>query len=119
MGKTVYHYKNSDFFSSAENYNKAGEKTSETLWERDSFGRILAITDKDKDGKITGATKYVYGEHFEPISIDVILSQEKEINRIGKRDVEFDKNGNWIKVIRYRDGAPLNMTFRTYKFYYN
>lgn len=119
QGKTVYHYKNSEFFSSTESYNKAGEKTGETHWERDKFGRILTITNKNKEGKVIGIQKYAYGEHFEPISIDVILSQGKEINRIGKREVEFDENGNWIKVVRYQDGEPLNMTYRTYEFYDN
>jgi len=45
--------------------------------------------------------------------------QGKEINRIGKKEVEFDENGNWVKVVRYRNGEPFNMTFRTYKFYDN
>jgi hypothetical protein len=120
-GKTVYNYKNSEFFSSAENYNKTGEKTLETSWERDKFGRILTITHKDKEGKVIDTGKYSYGEHFEPISTDLILWKGEEINRIRKRDheLEHDENGNWIKQVLYHDGEPFRMIFRTYKFYEN
>ena len=116
-GKIIYKYNNTDFFSSSENYNKSGEKRNETIYKRDEIGRIISITNKNAEGKVMGLSKYIYGEHFEPISIDAEIAQGKKINRTGKREVEFDENGNWIKVVRYRDGEPRNMTFRTYKFY--
>lgn len=116
-GKAIYKYNNTDFFSSSVYYNKSGEKRNEIIYKRDKFGRIISITNKNAKGKVMGLSMHTYGEHFEPISIDAEIAQGKKINRIGKREVEFDENGNWIKVVRYRDGEPRNMTFSTYKFY--
>lgn len=115
--KTIYKYSNTNFFSNSEYYNKNGEKTSETIYERDELGRIKSFTNKNAKGKVMGFTKHVYGEHFYPVSIDTEILQGEKINRTGKREVEFDENGNWVKVVRYRDGKPRNITFRTYKFY--
>ena len=118
-GKRVYNYQNSEFFNSSESYNKDGEKIFETTHERDKFGRELTVTNKDKEGKVVYIQKTSYGEHFEPTYNHVILSQGKEINQISKRKGEFDENGNLIKLVRYQDGEPVNMTLRTYKFYEN
>ena len=103
----------------SESYNSTGVKVSESEFTRDNLGRILLATYKNREGKITSKVEYRYGTSWEPIAQDTKISNGQEVDIKGRREPVYDAKGNLIKLIRYKNDEPLNITERTYKFYDN
>ena len=115
--KMVYINDKNGFKVKQENYNTSGLKTYETVWERDNNGRMKTFTSKNAKGEIISSGKYEYKELWDPVITTTIISQGNEINEAIRRDFEFDKNGNWIRQIRYKNNELFNITERTYVFF--
>jgi hypothetical protein len=118
-GKVVHFCDKDGNLLKSETYNSTGVRVSESEISRDNLGRILIATYKNRAGVITSKVEYRYGPSWEPIAQDTKISNGKEVDIKGLREPVYDDKGNLIKMIRYRNDEPLNITERTYKFYDN
>lgn len=100
------------------NYNAAGQLTSEAEFTREEMGRIKTSTLKNSEGIITNQTEYYYStSHYEPVSMDIKITNGKPADVKGRREHFFDERGNWIRQVRYVNNEPVNITERVYTFY--
>lgn len=100
------------------NYNAAGQLTSEAEFTREEMGRIKTSTLKNSEGIITNQTEYYYStSHYEPVSMDIKITNGKPADVKGRREHFFDERGNWIRQVRYVNNEPVNITERVFTFY--
>jgi hypothetical protein len=118
-GKVVYYCDKDKNIIKSESYNSTGVKVQESEFTRDNLGRILSATYKNRAGVISSKVEYRYGTSWEPIAQDTKISNGQEVDIKGLREPMYDVKGNLIKLIRYKNDEPLNITERTYKFYDN
>ena len=126
-----------------EIYNNTGGIFKKHLYEYNDNGHIIKEVRLDRDGKHinsqefqrleNGNWKYsvlinrygtmvnkaenVYDENGVFVARNWIFRGERNINEKGKQIFEYDKNGNWIKLVRYRNNIPFNITERTFVYY--
>lgn len=116
-GVSKYSYDQNGFMVKQENFNADGDRTMEVNWERDNKGRIETYESKNGQGGIIYSGYCEYDDSWEPSAIVSQYSGGKKVNNVLKKEYEFDENGNWTKLISYRNDEPESITFRTFKFY--
>lgn len=116
-GETIYFWDKNGNLIKSENYSSAGAKYSESIFIRDSLGRILISTNKNGEGIITNRVEYSYGANWDPIAQDTKISNSQEVDIKGRRETVYDERGNTKSSTRYTNDEPVNITERTYIFY--
>lgn len=117
FGFSKYSYDENGFMLQQENFNGDGLRTMVVKWGRDDKGRMTSYEAINEQGEIIYSGHCEYGEFWEPTMIISKYSGGKEVKNIIKKEYEFDENGNWTKLIRYRNDVPESITFRTFKFF--
>lgn len=117
IGRYVYEY-NDDGFITKETYlNNSGKQNFSREFERMKNGNWKIQSYKNSLDKFVRQSENNYDENNNLISTDIKILNGQSVNINGKKMFEYDRNGNWTKLIRYRDEIPFNITERSYVYY--
>ena len=97
-------------------YNSDGRLQYKYTYKYDKKGNKIEFNSYDSDGRLGGKYTYKYDEKGNKI-------EENSYDSDGRLDpkwtykYEFDKQGNWINRIDFKNAIPTNFVEREYEYY--
>ena len=97
-------------------YNSDGSLDSKWTYKYDEKGNVIEMNEYNSDGSLGRKNSYKYDEKGNEIEYNGYNSDGSLENKNSYK-YEFDKQGNWIKQIKFKDGIPEYILERQYEYY--
>ena len=116
IAKYVYQYDENGNMTEMNIRSKYGSLKNKFFYKYDENGNMTEENRYDSDGIKYGKDTYKYDEKGNKIE-ENMYNSDGSLRSKNTYKYEFDKQGNWIKKIEFKDGIPEYILERQYEYY--
>ena len=115
--KHVYKYDEDGRIIKELRLNSEGEQIYSNEFDRFENGNWQYSTGINRFGNVVRKNENVYDENGVLVATNIKVLNGQDVDIKGKKVFDYDENGNWTKIVRYRDDIPFNITERSFVYY--
>ena len=114
--KFFYKYDENGNMTEENRYDSDGIKYGKDTYKYDEKGNKIEENMYNSDGSLRSKDTYKYDEKGNKIE-ENMYNSDGSLRSKNTYKYEFDKQGNWIKKIEFKDGIPEYILERQYEYY--
>jgi hypothetical protein len=115
--KTVSNYDKNGKLIESLNYGADEHLTSKTLYQYDNLGNRIESATYNSDENLLERTINQYNEQGLVIEVNIFNSKDNSNTKTIYKYEKYDKNGNWIERIEYKDDVVVKISERQIEYY--